>query len=63
MTESIVEGANETSLRNVYHGVNFDVKMNDLEKDEPKVQTTQNVQNNMFVGSTADLLKALKESK
>lgn len=38
-------------------------KMNDLEKDEPKVQATQNVQNNMFVGSTAELLKALKESK
>ena len=38
-------------------------KMNDLEKDDPKPQATQNVQNNMFVGSTAELLKALKESK
>ncbi len=37
-------------------------KMNDLSKDEPKVQATQNVQNNMFVGSTAELLKALKEN-
>ena len=38
-------------------------KMNDLEKDEPKVQATQNVQNNMFVGSTAELMKMLKENK
>ena len=38
-------------------------KMNDLEKDEPKVQATQNVQNNMFVGSTADLMKMLKENQ
>ena len=38
-------------------------KMNDLEKDDPKPQTTQNVQNNMFVGSTADLMKALKTMK
>ena len=38
-------------------------KMNDLEKDDPKPQATQNVQNNMFVGSTADLMKMLKENK
>ena len=38
-------------------------KMNDLEKEEPKVQATQNVQNNMFVGSTADLMKMLKENQ
>ena len=38
-------------------------KMSDLEKDEPKVQSTQNVQNNMFVGSTAELMKMLKENK
>ena len=38
-------------------------KMSDLEKDDPKPQTTQNVQNNMFVGSTADLMKMLKENK
>ena len=38
-------------------------KMNDLNKDEPKVQATQNVQNNMFVGSTAELMKMLKENK
>jgi hypothetical protein len=38
-------------------------KMNDLEKDDPKPQATQNVQNNMFVGSTAQLMKMLKENK
>ena len=38
-------------------------KMSDLEKDDPKPQTTQNVQNNMFVGSTAELMKMLKENK
>ena len=38
-------------------------KMNDLEKEEPKVQATQNVQNNMFVGSTAELMKMLKDNK
>ena len=38
-------------------------KMNDLEKDDPKPQATQNVQNNMFVGSTAELMKMLKENK
>tara|TARA_B100000073_G_scaffold324699_1_gene307845 strand:+ start:310 stop:723 length:414 start_codon:yes stop_codon:yes gene_type:complete len=37
-------------------------KMNDLEKEEPQTQTTQ-VQNNMFVGSTSELLKMLKENK
>ena len=38
-------------------------KMNDLEKNDPKPQATQNVQNNMFVGSTAELMKMLKENK
>ena len=39
-------------------------KMNDINKDEPKIQATQNnTTNNMFVGSTADLLKALKEGQ
>ena len=38
-------------------------KMNDLEKGEPKTQATQNVQNNMFVGSTAELMAMLKENK
>ena len=37
-------------------------KMNDLEKEDPKPQTTQ-VQNNMFVGSTAELMKMLKDNK
>ena len=35
-------------------------KMNDLEKGETKVQATQNVQNNMFVGSTAELMQSLE---
>ena len=38
-------------------------KMNDLESKETKVQATQNVQNNMFVGSTAELMKMLKENQ
>ena len=38
-------------------------KMSDLEKNDPKPQATQNVQNNMFVGSTAELMKMLKENK
>ena len=38
-------------------------KMEDLEKDKPAITGPTNVQNNMFVGSTADLLKALKENK
>ena len=38
-------------------------KMNDLDKEEPKIQATQNVQNNMFVGSTSELMKMLKENK
>ena len=39
-------------------------KMNDLEKDDPKPAATgPNVQNNMFVGSTAELMKMLKENK
>ena len=38
-------------------------KMNDLEKDEPKINATQNnTTNNVFVGSTAELLKSLKEA-
>ena len=37
-------------------------KMNDLEKEDPKPQATQ-VQNNMFVGSTAELMKMLKDNK
>ena len=38
-------------------------KMNDLEKEQPNIQATQNnTTNNVFVGSTADLMKALKES-
>ncbi len=37
-------------------------KMKDLDKDDSvKVQSGPNVQNNMFVGSTADLMKMLKE--
>ena len=39
-------------------------KMNDLEKDDPKPASSgPNVQNNMFVGSTAELMKMLKENK
>jgi len=39
-------------------------KMNDLEKEDPKpMGSATSVQNNMFVGSTADLMKMLKESK
>jgi hypothetical protein len=39
-------------------------KMNDLEKEDPKpVSSGPNVQNNMFVGSTAELMKMLKENK
>ena len=39
-------------------------KMNDLEKEEPKpVGGATNVQNNMFVGSTKDLMQMLKENK
>ena len=39
-------------------------KMNDLEKEDPKpVASGPNVQNNMFVGSTAELMKMLKENK
>ena len=37
-------------------------KMDALEKDKPQAQVSQ-VQNNMFVGSTADLMKMLKENK
>ena len=36
-------------------------KMNDLEKEDPK-PTATNVQNNMFVGSTSELMKMLKEN-
>ena len=39
-------------------------KMNDLEKEETKVVSAgPSVQNNMFVGSTAELMKMLKENK
>ena len=35
-------------------------KMDDMEKEKPQQQVSQ-VQNNMFVGSTAELMKMLKE--
>ena len=38
-------------------------KMDDLEKDKPQTQSGPQVQNNMFVGSTAELMKMLKENK
>ena len=38
-------------------------KMNDLEKEDPKPAAATNVQNNMFVGSTSELMKMLKENK
>lgn len=39
-------------------------KMNDLEKEDPKpVAGGPQVQNNMFVGSTAELMKMLKENQ
>ena len=38
-------------------------KMNDLEKEAPKVASPTQVQNNMFVGSTSELMKMLKENK
>ena len=38
-------------------------KMDDLEREKPTPQATQNVQNNMFVGSTAELMKMLKENQ
>lgn len=38
-------------------------KMNDLEREEPKTISPTQVQNNMFVGSTAELMKMLKENK
>ena len=37
-------------------------KMDDLEREKPQQQVSQ-VQNNMFVGSTAELMKMLKENK
>jgi len=37
-------------------------KMDEMEKEKPVQQTAQ-VQNNMFVGSTAELMKMLKENK
>ena len=37
-------------------------KMDDLEKEKPQAQATQ-VQNNMFVGSTTELMKMLKDNK
>ena len=38
-------------------------KMNDLDKNDPKPQAQTNVQNNMFVGSTAELMRLLKDNK
>ena len=38
-------------------------KMNDLDKEDPKPSAGPNVQNNMFVGSTAELMKMLKDNK
>ena len=38
-------------------------KMDDLEKDKPQQQQVNQVQNNMFVGSTSELMKMLKENK
>tara|TARA_A100001015_G_C15042222_1_gene740527 strand:+ start:4320 stop:4733 length:414 start_codon:yes stop_codon:yes gene_type:complete len=37
-------------------------KMDEMEKEKPQQQVSQ-VQNNMFVGSTAELLAMLKENK
>ena len=37
-------------------------KMDDLEREKPTQQASQ-VQNNMFVGSTAELMKMLKDNK
>jgi len=39
-------------------------KMKDINKDDPKPQAAgPSVQNNMFVGSTAELMQMLKENK
>ena len=38
-------------------------KMDDLEREKPTQQSVNQVQNNMFVGSTAELMKMLKENK
>ena len=38
-------------------------KMNDLEKEDPTPTATTQVQNNMFVGSTSELMKMLKENQ
>ena len=38
-------------------------KMDDLEREKPTQQQVSQVQNNMFVGSTAELMKMLKENK
>ena len=38
-------------------------KTKELEKEEKTIEATQNVQNNMFVGSTADLMMMLKEGQ
>ena len=38
-------------------------KMNDLDKEDPKPAAATQVQNNMFVGSTSELMKMLKENK
>ena len=38
-------------------------KMDDLEREKPTQANVSQVQNNMFVGSTAELMKMLKENK
>jgi len=39
-------------------------KLKELKKDDPSLENSKNVtNNNLFVGSTAELLKALRESK
>ena len=38
-------------------------KMNDLEKEDTTPTATTQVQNNMFVGSTSELMKMLKENQ
>lgn len=38
-------------------------KMDDIEKEKPQQQSVSQVQNNMFVGSTAELMKMLKDNK
>lgn len=38
-------------------------KMDELEKDKPSQAQVSQVQNNMFVGSTAELMRMLKDNK